>query len=121
MWAGTRPALQSYGFQTNAQPQDGKNPKALESEGADFSYVVLKGLLVVDGALLDMRAIVVYRIHAVMQKLGYLAAVGYAQAYEGKDAHGRGQPIPFRPLYALLRAQQGVERLEEMGEEVQEG
>ena len=84
-------------------------------------YILLEGVFVVDGTFLDMCSVVVDGVDTVMQELSYLAAVGDAQSDKGEDADRGGELFLLGLFYALFGAQQGIEGIEEMGEELQEG
>ena len=90
-------------------------------ESSDLPYILLEGVFVVDGTFLDMCPVVVDGVDAVMQELRYFAAVGDAQSDKGEDTDRGGELVLLGLFYALFRAQQGIEGIEEMGEEMEKG
>lgn len=90
-------------------------------ERSDLPYILLEGVFVVDGTFLDMCSVVVDGVDTVMQELRYFAAVGDAQSDKGEDADRGGELFLLGLFYALFGAQQGIEGIEEMGEEMEKG
>ena len=86
-----------------------------------LTYILLKGIFVVDGSLFDMRPVVIDGGDAIMQELRYFAAVGDAQSDKGEDADRGGELFLLGLFYALFWAQQGIEGIEKMGEELEKG
>ena len=89
-------------------------------ESSYLPYILLEGVFVVDGTFLDMCSVVVDGVDTVMQELRYFAAVGDAQSDKGEDAD-RGGELFLLGFYALFWAQQGIEGIEKMGEELEKG
>ena len=90
-------------------------------ESSYLPYILLEGVFVVDGTFLDMCSVVVDGVDTVMQELRYFAAVGDAQSDKGEDADRGGELFLLGLFYALFWAQQGIEGIEEMGEEMEKG
>ena len=90
-------------------------------ERSDLPYILLEGVFVVDGTFLDMCSVVVDGVDTVMQELRYFAAVCDAQSDKGEDADRGGELFLLGLFYALFGAQQGIEGIEEMGEELEKG
>ena len=78
-------------------------------ESSYLPYILLEGVFVVDG------------VDTVMQELRYFAAVVDAQSDKGEDADRGGELFLLGLFYALFGAQQGIEGIEEMGEELEKG
>lgn len=90
-------------------------------ESSYLPYILLEGVFVVDGTFLDMCSVVVDGVNAIMQELSNLTTVGDAQSDEGEDADRGGELFLLGLFYALFGAQQGIEGIEEMGEEMEKG
>ena len=70
-----------------------------------LTYILLKGIFVVDGSLFDMRPVVIDGVDAIMQELSYLAAVVDAQSDECEDAERSGVLSLLGLLNAFFGAQ----------------
>ena len=70
-----------------------------------LTYILLKGIFVVDGSLFDMRPVVIDGVDAIMQELSYLAAVVDAQSDECEDADRSGELSFLGLLNAFFGAQ----------------
>ena len=84
-------------------------------------YAFLKLLLGEDRVASHAGAVLIDGGHGITQKRGNVVDVGYAQAYEGKDAElGRETTIGLG-FELVLRGKEGIEVLNEVGMEWQRG
>ena len=87
---------------------------------ANGFHSLLEVLAVAGGTILDAGTVVVDGVHRFVQKFGYLRRVFDTQADKGEDTDVGGEPVLLFGMNLQLGLEQGVEVVDEGGEEVQE-
>ena len=89
--------------------------------GADLADLLLEGITVAEGGVLDLDAVVGDGIRAVAEQFGYLGTVVDTQQDKGKDTHLDGHSLTWFGRDACFGTEQGIEVLNKGAVERKEG